>query len=271
MIEGSGSRAGSGSGSIPLTSGSGSGSGMPKNMWIRIRMDPDLQHCYKLYISRQTLYHFRITYSYINMCVCVYMCVCVWILVCVCMCMYMCMCVCVHICVQLHIYIYIICAKYSDFLCIWLRKCDFLTEKLGIKLIPNPDWPDTDPKWFIPDPNPDLAKSSGSDRIRIRIHNTVFRSYTVFTLSGESHRGGSGPHEGCPQWSEGEALWAHHQGDQDSLGATQCPRYQVGHIEEVVILMRVVLKCLEEGLSETTITLRQAFSRCCKIAVKSII
>ncbi len=24
------------------------------------------------------------------------------------------------------------CAKYSDFLCIWLRKCDFLTEKLGI-------------------------------------------------------------------------------------------------------------------------------------------
>ncbi len=24
------------------------------------------------------------------------------------------------------------CAKYSDFLCIWLRKCDFLTEKFGI-------------------------------------------------------------------------------------------------------------------------------------------
>ncbi len=24
------------------------------------------------------------------------------------------------------------CAKYSDFLCIWLRKCDFLTEKLGM-------------------------------------------------------------------------------------------------------------------------------------------
>ncbi len=24
------------------------------------------------------------------------------------------------------------CAKYSDFLCIWLRKCDFLKEKLGI-------------------------------------------------------------------------------------------------------------------------------------------
>jgi len=60
------------------------------------------------------------------------------------------------------------CAKYSDFLCIWLRKCDFFTEKLGIKFIPDPDWPD--PKWFIPDPNTDPAKSSGSDRIRI--HNT---------------------------------------------------------------------------------------------------
>ncbi len=72
------------------------------------------------------------------------MCVCIY--VCMCMCMYMCMCVCVHICVQLHIFIYIICAKYSDFLCIWLRKCDFLTEKLGIKFIPDPDWPDPDPK-----------------------------------------------------------------------------------------------------------------------------
>jgi hypothetical protein len=62
----------------------------------------------------------------------------------------MCMCVCVHICVHLHIYVYIfyvyiyicdipICA-------ILLRKCDFLTEKLGIKFIPDPDWPDPDPK-----------------------------------------------------------------------------------------------------------------------------
>ncbi len=56
-------------------------------------------------------------------------------------------------------------------MCIWLRKCYFLTEKLGIKFIPDldwpgPDWPDPDPKWFIPDP----AKRSGSDRIRI--HNT---------------------------------------------------------------------------------------------------
>ncbi len=48
------------------------------------------------------------------------MCVCAWIFVCVfmCMCTYM-------------------CAKYSDFLCIWLRKCDFLTEKLGIGRIRN--------------------------------------------------------------------------------------------------------------------------------------
>jgi hypothetical protein len=27
-----------------------------------------------------------------------------------------------------------------------LRKCDFLTEKLGIKFITDPDWPDPDPK-----------------------------------------------------------------------------------------------------------------------------
>ena len=58
------------------------------------------------------------------------------------------------------------CAKYSDFLCIWLRKYDFLTGKVRY-------WSDPDPKLFIPDPDPDPAKSSGSDRIRIRIHNTV--------------------------------------------------------------------------------------------------
>ncbi len=52
------------------------------------------------------------------------------------------------------------CAKYSDFLCIWLRKCDFLTGKVRY-------WPDPDPKLFIPDPDP--SKSSGSDRI----HNTA--------------------------------------------------------------------------------------------------
>ncbi len=59
------------------------------------------------------------------------------------------------------------CAKYSDFLCIWLRKYDFLTGKVRY-------WSDPDPKLFIPDPDPDPdpAKSSGSDRIRIRIHNT---------------------------------------------------------------------------------------------------
>ena len=96
------------------------------------------------------------------------MCVCAWIFVCVCMCM--CVCVCVHICVHLHRYIQILyvfiylytymCAKYSDFLCIWLRKCDFLTEKLGIgririrndlfririlQKVPDPD-PDPDPQ-----------------------------------------------------------------------------------------------------------------------------
>ncbi len=83
------------------------------------------------------------------------MCVCAWIFVCVCMCM----CVCVHICVHLqryiqilHVFIYLyiyMCAKYSDFLCIWLRKCDFLTEKLGIGRI-----------------------RIRNDLFRIRIHNT---------------------------------------------------------------------------------------------------
>ena len=49
------------------------------------------------------------------------------------------------------------------FCAIWLKKCDFLTQKLGIKK-------DPDPKLFIPDPDP--SKSSGSDRIRI--HNTTY-------------------------------------------------------------------------------------------------
>ena len=74
---------------------------------------------------------------------------------CVCVCVvyvYVCMCVCVHICVHLHIYVYIfyvyiyICANIPIFCAIWLRKCDFLTEKLGKKFIPDPDWPDPDPK-----------------------------------------------------------------------------------------------------------------------------
>jgi hypothetical protein len=91
------------------------------------------------------------TYIYIHMYICVYVRG------------YLFVCVCVHICVHLHRYIQILyvfiylyvymCAKYSDFLCIWLRKCDFLTEKLGIgrSRIRND---------LIPDPDP--AKSSGS-------------------------------------------------------------------------------------------------------------
>ncbi len=65
------------------------------------------------------------------------------------------------------------CAKYSDFLCIWLRKYDYLTGKVRY-------WSDPDPKLFIPDPDP--AKSSGSDRIRIRIriHNTAVHTNNFF-------------------------------------------------------------------------------------------
>ncbi len=68
---------------------------------------------------------------------------------CVCVCVvyvYVCMCVCVHICVHLHIciYTYFMCTyinvlNIQNFCAIWLKKCDFLTEKLGIK-------PDPDPK-----------------------------------------------------------------------------------------------------------------------------
>ena len=52
--------------------------------------------------------------------------------------LFVCVCVCVHLhryiqIIYVFIYLYIyMCAKYSDFWCIWLRKCDFLTEKLGI-------------------------------------------------------------------------------------------------------------------------------------------
>jgi hypothetical protein len=52
-------------------------------------------------------------------------------------------------------YIYVL--NFPIFCAIWLKKCDFLTQKLGIKK-------DPDPKLFIPDPDPDPdpSKSSGS-------------------------------------------------------------------------------------------------------------
>ena len=76
------------------------------------------------------------------------------------------------------------CAKYSDFLCIWLRKCDFLSGKVRY-------WPDPDPKLFIPDPDPDPdpAKSSGSGRIRIRIHNTEKKTSPVAVLPSNQYAG----------------------------------------------------------------------------------
>ncbi len=94
----------------------------------------------------------------------------------------MCVCVYVYIYVCIYIYIntyfmctYIYVLNFQIFCAIWLKKCDFLTEKLGIK-------PDPDPKLFIPDPDPDPSKSSGSDRIRI--HNTAWRSMTKIAGSG---------------------------------------------------------------------------------------
>jgi hypothetical protein len=91
----------------------------------------------------------------------------------------MCVCVCVvyvhvfvyiYVCIYIYINAYFMCKckyvlNFPIFCAIWLKKCDFLTEKLGIK-------EDPDPKLFIPDPDP--SKSSGSDRIRI--HNTVFNT-----------------------------------------------------------------------------------------------
>jgi hypothetical protein len=60
-----------------------------------------------------------------------------------------------------------------------LKKCGFLTEKLGIK-------PDPDPKLFIPDPDPDPSKGSGSTTLVVP-HGIVgtlsLIIYTVFTPS----------------------------------------------------------------------------------------
>ena len=73
-------------------------------------------------------------------------------------------CACVYVYIYVYIYIYIntyfMCTyiyvlKFPIFCAIWLKKCDFLTQKLGIKK-------DPDPKLFIPDPDPDPSKSSGS-------------------------------------------------------------------------------------------------------------
>ena len=73
-------------------------------------------------------------------------------------------CACVYVYIYVYIYIYIntyfMCTyiyvlNFPIFCAIWLKKCDFLTQKLGIKK-------DPDPKLFIPDPDPDPSKSTGS-------------------------------------------------------------------------------------------------------------
>jgi hypothetical protein len=77
---------------------------------------------------------------YVYVYVYVYMCI---VYVSVCMCTYMCAFtyICIHI-LCVHVYV----LNIPIFCAIWLRKCDFLIEKLGIKFIPDPDWPDPDPK-----------------------------------------------------------------------------------------------------------------------------
>ena len=74
----------------------------------------------------------------------------------VCVCVYMYTYVCIYIYINTYImctYIYVL--NFPIFCGIWLKKCDFLTQKLGIKK-------DPDPKLFIPDPDPSKSSGSGS-------------------------------------------------------------------------------------------------------------
>jgi len=107
----------------------------------------------------------------------------------VCVCVY----VYIYVCIYIYIYTYFMCTyiyvlNISIFCTIWLRKCDFLTEKLGIKFIPDPDWPDPDPKWFIPDPtpdpDPDPAKSSGSTTL---VTYTLQQASQLHLSSADTH------------------------------------------------------------------------------------
>ncbi len=71
---------------------------------------------------------------------------------CVCVCvMYVCVYVYIYMCIYIYIYTYFMCTyiyvlNIPIFCAVWLRKCNFLTEKLGIKFIPDPDLLDPDPK-----------------------------------------------------------------------------------------------------------------------------
>ncbi len=67
-------------------------------------------------------------------------------------------------------YIYVL--NIPIFCAIWLKKCDFLTEKLGIK-------PDPDPKLFIPDQDPDPSKSSGSGSTTLFVDRRFCRYSTA--------------------------------------------------------------------------------------------
>jgi hypothetical protein len=86
-------------------------------------------------------------YVYLSVYMCTYMCaftyINTYVYMCVCLCVvYVYVCMCTYMCVFTYIYTYFMC-KYiyvlniRIFCAIWLKKCDFLTEKLGIK--PDPD------------------------------------------------------------------------------------------------------------------------------------
>ncbi len=54
----------------------------------------------------------------------------------------------------------------------FVEKLWILSEMFCFKFISGLGCPDPDPKWFIPDPSPDPAKSFRPERPRIRTHNT---------------------------------------------------------------------------------------------------
>ncbi len=108
------------------------------------------------------------------------------------MCVDICLCVYVYVCMCTYM-----CAKYSDFLCIWLRKLDFFNRKVGYRSDPDPN------DLFriririlqkVPDPtgsgsgSTTLAFYTGISEVSLRtvrylasniIHNTLPRLFSV--------------------------------------------------------------------------------------------
>ncbi len=119
---------------------------------------------------------------------------------CVCVCVvYVYVCMCTYMCAFIYIYTYFMCTYiyvlYIPIFCaIWLKKCDFLTEKLGIK-------PDPDPKLFIPDPDPSESSGSGTT-------TPLFCTRSRQSLSPSCH----GDHAGAQNSRCGRTYWMYRAG-----------------------------------------------------------